>query len=114
MAMVIQNNMAAQLTLGEMNKNNSVLGKQLKKIASGERITGAGDDSSGYAISEKMRVRIRALGQADRNTQTGISLIRTAEGAIQSQIDILKTIKDKVLDAQNDTNTDIDRATIQK
>lgn len=114
MAMVIQNNMAAQMTLGELNKNVGALGKQLRKVASGERITCAGDDSSGYAISEKMRVRIRALGQADRNTQTGISLIRTAEGAIQSQIDILKTIKDKVLDAQNDTNTDVDRATIQK
>lgn len=114
MAMVIQNNMAAQMTLGELNKNVGTLGKQLRKVASGERITCAGDDSSGYAISEKMRVRIRALGQADRNTQTGISLIRTAEGAIQSQIDILKTIKDKVLDAQNDTNTDVDRATIQK
>ena len=114
MAMVIQNNMAAIMTLGELNKNNNVLGKQLKKVASGERITGAGDDSSGYAISEKMRVRIRALGQADRNTQTGVSLIKTAEGAVQSQIEILKTIKAKVLDAQNDTNTDLDRATIQK
>lgn len=114
MAMVIENNMAAQLTLGELNKNANKLGKQLKKVASGERITGAGDDSSGFAISERMRVRIRALSQADRNTQTGISLIRTAEGAIQSQIEILKTIKAKVLDAQNDTNTDTDRAIIQK
>ena len=66
MAMMIMNNAAAAMTLGELNKNISQVGKQLKKLSSGQRIVGAGDDASGYSISEKMRVRIRALGQNER------------------------------------------------
>ena len=114
MAMMIMNNAAAAMTLGELNKNISQVGKQLKKLSSGQRIVGAGDDASGYSISEKMRVRIRALGQDERNVQNGASLLRVAEGGIQSQIEIMRTIKEKVIDADNDTNTDLDRATIQK
>ena len=64
MAMVIANNTAAQLTLGEVRRNDTTLTKSLKKVSSGMKINGAGDDASGYAISEKMRSRIRALGQA--------------------------------------------------
>lgn len=114
MAMTIMNDASAAMTLGELNKNISSLGKQLKKVSSGMRINSAGDDASGYSISEKMRVRIRALDQDERNVQNGAALLRTAEGAIQQQIEIMKTIKEKVIDADNDTNTDIDRATIQK
>ncbi len=114
MPMDVLNNPSAMMTLGELNKNINKAARGLKRLASGERITGAGDDASGYAISEKMRVRVRALGQADDNTQTGCSMLRVAEGGIQNQIEILKNIKRKVLDANNDTNTDIDRATIQK
>lgn len=102
------------MTLGELNKNITKVGKDLKKISSGQRLTGAGDGASDYAISEKMRVRIRALGQNERNVQTGANLLRVAEGGVQQQLEILKTIKEKVLDANNDSNTDIDRATIQK
>ena len=114
MAMTVMHNNGAMLALGTLNRNVSSLGKELKKISSGERITGASDDASGYSISEKMRIRIRALSQADQNTQTGTSMVRTAERAIQNQIDILRTIKAKVLDAANDSNTDIDREIIQK
>ena len=114
MAMMIMNNAAAAMTLGELNKNISQIGKQLKKLSSGQRIVGAGDDASGYSISEKMRVRIRALGQNERNVQNGSALLRVAEGGVQSQLEIMRTIKEKVIDADNDTNTDIDRATIQK
>jgi len=114
MAMMIMNNAAAAMTLGELNKNISQVGKQLKKLSSGQRIVGAGDDASGYSISEKMRVRIRALGQNERNVQNGSALLRVAEGGVQSQLEIMRTIKEKVIDADNDTNTDIDRATIQK
>ncbi len=114
MAMVIANNMAAMLTLGEVNKNNNALGKQLKKVSSGMKINSAGDDASGYAISERMRVQIRSLEQDIRNSQNGISLMKVAEGAVSSTIEILRTFKEKALDAANDTNTDIDRATIQK
>lgn len=114
MAMTIVNNPSAMLTLGELNKNVSQLGKQLKKVSSGMRINSVGDDASGYVISERMRVRIRSLDQDERNVQNGSALLRTAEGAIQSQIELMKTVKEKVLDAANDTNTDIDRATLQK
>lgn len=114
MAMTVLNNTAAMMTLGELNKNITKVGKDLKKISSGQRLTGAGDGASDYAISEKMRVRIRALGQNERNVQTGANLLRVAEGGVQQQLEILKTIKEKVLDANNDSNTDIDRATIQK
>ena len=114
MTMTIMNDASAAMTLGELNKNISRLGKQLKKVSSGQRINSAGDDASGYSISEKMRVRIRALDQDERNVQNGAALLRTAEGAIQQQIEIMKTIKEKVIDADNDTNTDLDRATIQK
>lgn len=114
MTMTIMNNTAAVMSLGELNKNISQVGKQLKKLSSGMRLNSAGDDASGYSISEKMRVRIRALGQDERNVQNGASLLRVAEGGIQNQLEIMKTIKEKVIDADNDTNTDLDRATIQK
>ncbi len=67
MAITIMNDASAAMTLGELNKNISQLGKQLKKVSSGQRINSAGDDASGYSISEKMRVRIRALDQDERN-----------------------------------------------
>ncbi|WP_231465860.1 flagellin [Selenomonas sp. FC4001] len=108
------NNSSAMMALGEMRKNQSSLDKQLKKVASGMKINSAGDGASEYSISEKMRVRLRALKQNADNVQTGCSLLHIAEGAIQEQIDIMKTIKQKVIDAHNDTNTSLDRKTIQK
>ena len=114
MAMTIMNNLSAMMTLGELNKNNSALEKQLKKVSSGWRINSAGDDASGYAISEKMRTRLRSLDQDIRNTQTGSSMLRVAEGGVQSIIEELRTIKELALNAANDHNTDLDRATIQK
>ena len=114
MAMVIKNNMAAQLTLGELNKNNNKLSKELKKVSSGMKINNAADDASGYAISERMRVQVRGLDQDNVNAQNATSLLKTADGAVSSSIDILKTMKEKAINAANDTNTDSDRATIQK
>ena len=114
MAMVIANNSAAMLTLGELNKNITQFGRQVKKVSSGMRINSAGDDASGYAISEKMRVRIRGLEQDERNVQNGSSLVKVAEGGIASIIEELRSLKELSLKAANDTNTDLDRATIQK
>ena len=114
MAMVIANNNAAMLTLGEINKNNSALGKQLKKVSSGMKINSAGDDASCYAISERMRVQLRSLDQDIRNTQTGSSLLRVADGAVANIIEELRSLKELALNAANDTNTDLDRATIHK
>ena len=114
MAMTILNNAAVQMTLGELNKNITQVGKDLKKITRGEKVTGASDDASSYAISEKMRVRLRALDQDKQNVQNGSKLLNVAENGIQHQIDILRTLKEKVIDACNDTNTEEDRKTIQK
>lgn len=114
MAMVIKNNMAAQMALGELNKNNNKLSKALEKAASGQKLNSAADDASGYAISERMRVQLRGLESTHANTQNATSLLKTAEGAVSSTVDILKSFKEKAIDAANDTNTDDDRATIQK
>ena len=112
--MTVMNNPTAMMSLGELNKNVSKLGKDLAKVASGQKIVGAGDGASEYAISERMRVRKRALDRDEANVQTGISLLNVAAGGIQQQIEIMKNIKAKVIDADNDSNTDLDRLTIQK
>jgi len=114
MAMVVKNNMSAIATLNTLNKNSSALSKSLAKVSSGMKINSAADDASGYAISERMRVQIRSLDQANQNTQNGNSMMKTAEGAVSSTVEILKTLKQKVINAANDTNTDNDRKTIQK
>ncbi|WP_296784390.1 flagellin [Selenomonas sp.] len=114
MAMVIKNNVAAQMALGELNKNNNKLAKALEKAASGQKLNSAADDASGYAISERMRVQLRGLESTHANTQNATSLLKTAEGAVSSTVDILKSFKEKAIDAANDTNTDDDRAIIQK
>ena len=114
MSMVVKNNMSAISTLNTLNKNSSALSKSLAKVSSGMKINGAADDASGYAISERMRVQIRGLDQANSNTQNGSSMMKVAEGAVSSTVDILKTLKEKVINAANDSNTDEDRATIQK
>ena len=114
MALVVKNNMMAVNTLNTLNKNQSALSTSLKQVSSGMKINGAVDDASGYAISERMRVQIRSLDQDNQNTQNGNSMMKVAEGAVSSTVDILKTLKEKVINAANDTNTDDDRMTIQK
>ena len=114
MAMVVKNNMQAVNTLNTLNKNQSELSKSLQKVSSGMKINSAGDDASGMAISERMRMQVRALDQDNDNTMNGSALLRTAEGAVQSTIEILKTLKEKAINAANDTNTDEDRRLIQK
>lgn len=114
MAMVVKNNMPAKQTLNKLNKNSKALSKSLKKVASGMKINSAADDASGFSISEKMRVQIRALDQANDNTQNASSLLRVADGALSNTVDIMRTMKEKAINAANDTNTDEDRAIIQK
>ena len=114
MSMVVKNNMSAVRTLNTLNQNSSALQNSLAKVSSGMKINSAKDDASGYAISERMRVQIRSLNQADQNTQNASSLIKTAEGAIATTLDLVRTMKEKAIDAATDTNTDQDRLTIQK
>ena len=95
-----------------MNQTNA--SKSMEKLSSGFRINRAGDDAAGLAISEKMRGQIRGLKQAARNAQDGISLIQTAEGALNEIHSILQRMRELANQAANDTNTDVDRSEIQK
>jgi len=114
MAMVVKNNMSAVRTLNTLNANSSALQKSLNRVSSGMKINSAQDDAAGYAISERMRVRIRSLDQANQNTQNDSSLMKTAEGAVSNTVEILRALKEKAINAANDSNTDEDRQTIQK
>ncbi|SFW31549.1 flagellin N-terminal helical domain-containing protein [Selenomonas ruminantium] len=114
MAMVVKNNMSAVMTLGVLNKNSSALAKSLEKVSTGMKVNSAADDNSGFAIAERMQVRVRALDQADQNTQNGANMLKVAEGSVSSTVDILRTMKEKAINAANDTNTDTDRSIIQK
>lgn len=114
MSMVVKNNLAALNTLHTLGRNDNELTKQLQKASTGMKINGAADDASAYAISERMRVQLRGLDAAHTNTQNTCSLMRVAEGAVSSTVDLLKTFKAKAINAANDTNTDSDRAIIQK
>lgn len=114
MAAMRINRSSAVTPLTELKKNDTELAKRLKVVASGQTLNSAGDGASNFAISERMRVRIRSLGQDNENVQTGMSMLRVAGGAVQEQINIMRSIKQKVIDANNDSNTDSDRAIIQK
>ena len=112
--MVIKNNMNAKNSLNSLNKNSKALAKSLTKVSSGMKINSASDDASGFSISEKMRVQIRSLDQAVNNSQNASSLLKVADGALTDTVDILRTMKEKAINAANDSNTNADRAIIQK
>ena len=114
MAMVVKNNLSAKNTLNQLDKNDKATAKSLKKLSTGMKINSAGDDASGLSISERMAVQIRSLDQDNQNSQNGVSMLKTAEGAVSSTVDILRTLKEKAINAANDSNTDADRATMQK
>lgn len=112
--MIINNNMNAMNAHRNMSFNTTQTGKAMEKLSSGLRINRAGDDAAGLAISEKMRGQIRGLDQASRNAQDGISLIQTAEGALNETHSILQRMREIAVQAGNDTNTTSDRGEIQK
>ncbi len=112
--MRINHNISALNTYRQLTNNNALSSKALEKLSSGLRINRAGDDAAGLAISEKMRGQIRGLDQAARNAQDGISLIQTAEGALNETHSILQRMRELAVQAANDTNTQIDREEIQK
>lgn len=111
--MRINNNIQALNTYNRLTINESALSKSLEKLSSGMRINRAGDDAAGLAISEKMRGQIRGLNQAIRNAQDGISLIQTAEGALNETHFILQRMRELAVQAANDTNTVQDRQALQ-
>lgn len=112
--MIINNNISALNTYRQMGANNAAGAKAMEKLSSGLRINRAGDDAAGLAISEKMRAQVRGLDQASRNSQDGISMIQTAEGALQETHNILQRMRELATQAANDTNVEVDRNEIQK
>jgi len=112
--MRINHNIAALNTYRQLSINNTNVQKSLEKLSSGLRINRAGDDAAGLAISEKMRGQIRGLEMATKNAQDGISLIQTAEGALNETHSILQRMRELAVQAANDTNTDTDRSELQK
>jgi flagellin len=112
--MRINHNIASLNTYRQLTGNTANTSKSLEKLSSGLRINRAGDDAAGLAISEKMRGQIRGLDQASRNAQDGISLIQTAEGALNETHSILQRMRELAVQSSNDTNTSDDRAEIQK
>jgi len=112
--MRIQNNITAQNSHRQYNVNNGNIGKNVEKLSSGYRVNRAADDAAGLAISEKMRTQIRGLNMASRNSQDGISLVQTAEGAMQSAHDIMQRMRELAVQSANGTNDDtVDRNALE-
>jgi flagellin len=112
--MIINHNMEAMNSYRTLAGTNDTIAKSLEKLSSGLRINKAGDDAAGLAISEKMRGQVNGLNMATKNSQDSISLIQTAEGALNETHSILQRMRELAVQAANDTNTTTDRTQIQK
>lgn len=110
--MIINHNLSALNAWRQLKINTGDQQKSLEKLSSGYRINRAGDDAAGLAISEKMRAQIKGLNQASRNAQDGISMIQTAEGALNETHSILQRMRELTVQAANDTNQPTDRVQI--
>ena len=111
--MRIQNNITAINSHRQYNINNGNIGKNVEKLSSGYRVNRAADDAAGLAISEKMRTQIRGLNMASRNSQDGISLVQTAEGAMQIAHNIMQRMRELAVQSANGTNQQLDRDALQ-
>ncbi len=111
--MIINHNMSALFAQRQQKLNSWVLDKNMEKLSSGLRITRAGDDASGLAVSEKMRSQIRGLNRAEKNAQDGISFIQTTEGYLQESQDIIQRLRELSVQAANGIYSDEDRLQIQ-
>ena len=110
--MIVQHNMSAANTNRQLGITNGSLSKSTEKLSSGYRINRAGDDAAGLSISEKMRGQIRGLEQGSTNAQDGISLIQTAEGALNEVHSVLQRMRELAVQGSNDTNVTEDRTSI--
>ena len=111
--MRIANNLMAMNAHRQLTINQNQIAKSIEKLSSGLRINRAGDDAAGLSISEKMRSQIRGLRMASKNAQDGISMIQTAEGALQEAHSILQRMRELAVQASNDTNVSEDRSAIK-
>lgn len=112
--MRINTNISAMNTYGRLTNANAAKSESLSKLSSGLRINKAGDDAAGLAISEKMKGQVGGLKQAVRNAQDGVSLIQTAEGALNETHAILGRMRDLAVQGANGTLSQDDRAEINK
>lgn len=112
--MRINTNLNAMTALNSATKNTALAGSSMEKLSSGLKINKAADNATGLAISEKMRSQIRGLDQAAQNTQDGISVVQTAEGAIEEVGNIVQRMRELAVQGANETNTGSDRAKISE
>lgn len=111
--MIINHNLTSLFANRQVKFNEWKLNKNIQKLSSGQRINSAGDDASGLAVSEKMISQIRGLKQAERNVQSAVSFLQTAEGFLSETTNILQRIRELSIQASNGIYTEDDRAQIQ-
>ena len=111
--MIIAHNISAINTYNKMGVSSKATDKSMEKLSSGYRINRAADDAAGLSISEKMRSQIRGLTQASTNAENGVSMIQTAEGALNEAHSILQRMRELAVQAANDTNAASDREALQ-
>lgn len=111
--MIINHNISALRSNRSLSRNNNALSDSIQKLSSGYRINKAADDSAGLAISRKMKTQIDALYQSERNSSDGISVLQTAEGALDEMTAMVQRIRELAVEAANDTFTMEDRKAIQ-
>ena len=111
--MVVQHNLQAANTNRQLGITTSAQAKSTEKLSSGYKINRAADDAAGLSISEKMRSQIRGLNKASSNAQDGVSLVQTAEGALNETHSILQRMNELATQAANGTNTTVDRSAIK-
>ena len=112
--MRINTNVNAMIATNQMTINTALAGNSMEKLSTGLRITKAGDDAAGLAVSEKMRAQIRGMEQAERNVQDGISMVQTAEGALEEAGNIAQRMRELTVQGGNDTLNTEDRAKIKE
>ena len=112
--MRINTNLNAMIATNQMSKNTALAGSSMEKLSTGLRITKAGDDAAGLAVSEKMRAQIRGMEQAERNVQDGISMVQTAEGALEEAGNIAQRMRELGVQAGNDTLSPEDRTKVKE
>ena len=113
MSSVINTNMAAIRTHGVYSRNNAEMNSAMTRVATAQKVNSVRDNASDWAISEKIRERIRSLNQANQNVQNDTAMMKTASGALGNTIDIIKTLKERAINAANDSNQNTDRTKIQ-
>jgi flagellin len=114
MPQIVNSNIAALTTRRSLDRSQGDLATSLQRLSSGLRINSAKDDAAGLAISDRMTAQIRGLNQAVRNANDGISVAQTAEGALGEMTNALQRIRELAVQSANDTNSSVDRASLQK